>query len=78
MNSPSANSRMRCTVNFPFDAATGFPSRRTLERADVERMMKTAVQSGSAGQVPGLDAALLVGCVDWYLYASPGTEQRAT
>ena len=42
----------------------------TLQRAEVERRLKAAIQSGSPEQVEALDGSLLVGCVDWYQYST--------
>jgi hypothetical protein len=78
MNTTSADNRVRRTLGGTSDALTTAFVSRKLERAELERMMKTAVQSDSAGQVAELDAALLVGCVDWYQYASSGSERRSS
>jgi hypothetical protein len=78
MNTFSRDNRLGGTVGRTFDASTTALVSRKLERADMERLVKTAVQSGSPGQVDELDAALLVGCVDWYQYAFSGSERRAT
>lgn len=48
----------------------------TLERGEVERRVKAAVQSGSPGQVECVDASVLVGCVDWYQYDTPSSGER--
>jgi len=70
MNTSTTDNGMGRTVGRVSDTSTTAFVSRKLERADMERMVKAAVQSGSPGQVDELDAALLVGCVDWYQYDS--------
>ena len=59
MNTSSAEQR---------NAAPNAGLPHTLDRGEVERRVKAAVQSGSPEQVESFDPALLVGCVDWYQY----------
>jgi hypothetical protein len=55
---------------------TACPS-NTLQRGEIERRLKAAVQSGSPEQVDAFDASMLVGCVDWYRYdAGPEAERQ--